>query len=348
MELLRALGTLIESPSPRHARIAAALGLPSPPTPAEHARAVAQQRYPHASVYLGPEGMLGGEARDRIEGFRRALGLGGAERGRGHAAAGDHAATGHAAAGDHAGTGHAAAGHAAAGQAASDRAADHLASLLGLLAALDEWRRKEADAARKALLAEARTTLMWEHLASWTGPYLASFAGCGVAFYEAWASLVGEALARIEGEVALPDYLPAALRAAPPLVDPRREGGGAFVASLLAPARSGVILLRDDLLHLADETGLACRAGERRYVLGAFLGQDPGAALEWLAGHAERWSARVAATSPARIATWWSRRAAETARLLAELAREVQEVPSVVQDAPSTVQNAPITVRNTP
>ena len=33
------------------------------------------QLYPYASVYLGAEGMMGGEARDRIAGFWRALGL---------------------------------------------------------------------------------------------------------------------------------------------------------------------------------------------------------------------------------------------------------------------------------
>ena len=316
-------------------------------------------------MYLGPEGMLGGEARDRIEGFRRALGLGGAGGGPGDRAAGgqagggpgDGTAGGHAGAGpgdraegDHAGAGRAASDRSTAGRAAADDSADHLASLLGLLAALDEWRRREADGAGRALLAQARVTLMWEHLASWAGPYLASYDGCGVAFYEAWAALLGESLARLEGEMAFPDYLPAALRAAPGIEDPRGEGGGpAFIGALLAPARSGVILLRDDLLRLGHETGLACRAGERRYALGAFLGQDPGAALEWLAGHAERWSARVAATGgPARIATWWSQRAAKTARLLAELVAEVQNAPSVVRTPPSVAQTPPSTGQTPP
>ena len=288
MELFRALGTLIESPSAEHARTAAALGLPAVPVPAEHGRVVAQQRYPYASVYLGAEGMMGGDARDRIAGFRRALGT-------------------------------------------PDREPDHLASLLGLLAALDEWQREEDDPARQALLAQARVTLAWEHLASWTGPYLASFDGCGTAFYEAWASLLGEALARLGREMTFPDYLPAALRAAPGLADPRRDGGAAFMAALLAPVCSGVIVLRDDLVRLGDEAGLACRAGERRYVLNSFLSQDPGAALAWLAGHAVRWRARVAATGPAPIAKWWSQRARATARLLSELAADVlTPAPSAV------------------
>ena len=306
MEIFRALGTLIEPPAAEHAHIAAALGLPAAPTAAEHARAVAQQRYPYASVYLGAEGMMGGEARDRIAGFRRALGLGqpGGPRRSAHATA------------------------------------DHLASLLGLLAAVDEWRRRESDGAREALLAQARDTLVWEHLASWAGPYLASFEGCGVAFYDAWASLLRDSLARLYREMAFPDYLPAALRSAPELADPRREGGPAFISALLAPARTGVILLRGDLMRLADETGLACRAGERRYVLNAFFAQDPGAALKWLAGHAERWSKRVAGAGPVPIAKWWSKRAAVTARLLGDLAAEVQTVTSAVQNAASEAQAA--------
>ena len=76
MELYRALGSLIEVPAPEHRRIADALGLPGVPAAAVHGSVVAFQRYPYASVYLGAEGMMGGEARDRIAGFQRALGLG--------------------------------------------------------------------------------------------------------------------------------------------------------------------------------------------------------------------------------------------------------------------------------
>ena len=215
-------------------------------------------------------------------------------------------------------------GERAPGADVPDREADHLASLLGLLAALEQWRREESDPARQALLTQARATLAWEHLASWTGPYLASFEGCGVAFYEGWASLLDDALARLNGEVESPNYLPAALRGAPGFADPRREGGAAFIASLLAPLRSGVILLRDDLERLGDEEGLACRAGERRYVLNAFLAQNPGRTLHWLASHAEAWRERVSGKGPAPIAAWWSERAAGTVLMLNELAGEVQ------------------------
>lgn len=309
MELFRALGALIEAPSPEHAQVAAALGLPAVSTPAEHGRVVTQQRYPYASVYLGAEGMLGGEARDRIAGFRRALGLEGEPEGPSGSGRG-------------------------AAATVPNREPDHLAALLGLLAALGQWRHAEAGPARKALLTQARTTLAWEHLASWTGPYLASFERCGVTFYQAWALLLEEALARLYGEVGFPDYLPAALRAVPGLADPRHEGGPAFIASLLAPVRSGVILLRDDLERLGEDAGLACRAGERRYVLNAFLAQDPGRTLDWLAGHAEVWSRRIAGKGPARIGAWWSERAARTARVLSELALEARTAGPAAAVAP--------------
>ncbi len=292
MELYRALGSLIEVPAPEHRRIAEALGLPEVPGPAVHGAVVAFQRYPCASVYLGTEGMMGGEARDRIAGFRRALGIGEEAGG----------------------------GTPDPQQPGGAPEADHLTSLLALLAALDRWHRDESDAACGALLAEARMTLVWEHIASWTGPYLASFEGCGSRFYEAWAALLAETLSRIEAETAFPDYLPGALRDAPGPADPRDEGSAAFIASLLAPVRSGVILLRDDLVRLGEEAGLACRAGERRYVLGSFLAQDASATLRWLAGHAREWGGRTAGRGPTPIARWWAARAATSAGLMSRLA----------------------------
>jgi hypothetical protein len=73
-EVLRALAALAEPPSLEHAAIASALGLP-PPAPAdEYTDALVFQLPPYASIYLGAEGLLGGEARDRISGFWRALG----------------------------------------------------------------------------------------------------------------------------------------------------------------------------------------------------------------------------------------------------------------------------------
>jgi TorA maturation chaperone TorD len=73
-ELLRALAVLAEPPTPEHDRLAALLDLPMAPTAAAYTSVFVFDLYPYASVYLGAEGMLGGEARDRVAGFFRAAG----------------------------------------------------------------------------------------------------------------------------------------------------------------------------------------------------------------------------------------------------------------------------------
>jgi len=75
VELFRTLGVLLEPPVAAHRPLAELLDLGPPPSAAEHTDLFRFQLYPYASVYLGTEGMLGGEARDRIAGFWRALGL---------------------------------------------------------------------------------------------------------------------------------------------------------------------------------------------------------------------------------------------------------------------------------
>ena len=72
-ELLRALGAIADSPA--DARTAAtALGLGAA-SDAEHTNVFVLNCPPLASVYLGPDGALGGEGTDRTAGFWRALGL---------------------------------------------------------------------------------------------------------------------------------------------------------------------------------------------------------------------------------------------------------------------------------
>ena len=74
MELFRALAVFAEASTPESATVAAALGLGRLPEASEYTETFVFQLYPYASVYLGAEGMLGGEARDLIAGFWRALG----------------------------------------------------------------------------------------------------------------------------------------------------------------------------------------------------------------------------------------------------------------------------------
>src|SRR3982751_5490214 len=74
MELFRALAVLVEPPVAEAARVAEALELGPMPGAATYTELFVFELYPYASVYLGAEGMLGGEARDRVAGFWRALG----------------------------------------------------------------------------------------------------------------------------------------------------------------------------------------------------------------------------------------------------------------------------------
>jgi TorA maturation chaperone TorD len=75
MELFRALAVLVEPPGEEVARVAEALELGSMPEADEYTELFVFQLYPYASVYLGAVGMLGGEARDRVSGFWRALSM---------------------------------------------------------------------------------------------------------------------------------------------------------------------------------------------------------------------------------------------------------------------------------
>lgn len=73
-ELLRALAVLAEPPGAAHARLGGLLGLEGRFDAASYADVFLFQLYPYASVHLGAEGMIGGDARGRVAGFWSALG----------------------------------------------------------------------------------------------------------------------------------------------------------------------------------------------------------------------------------------------------------------------------------
>lgn len=73
-ELFRALGALAEPPGETQIRLADLLDLPKP-SGVDWTEAFVVQLVPCAAIYVGAEGMLGGEAADRVAGFWRALRL---------------------------------------------------------------------------------------------------------------------------------------------------------------------------------------------------------------------------------------------------------------------------------
>lgn len=287
-EVFRALGVLCEPPEEGHARVAGALGLPAVPDASEYTDLFVLHLYPYASVYLGADGMLGGEARDRVAGFWRALRL------------------------------------------APPAEPDHLAALLGLYANLVDREAEEREAPRRLLWRQARSALLHEHLASWLPPYLDRVEAPAPPAYRAWAGLLRAALAEETAAAGAADVLPAHLRDAPPLPDPRRGGSRAFVAGLLTPVRCGMILTRADLARAARELGLGLRMGERRFALAALLSQAPDAVLGWLAAEAGTCASRHAthAGVMGAAARFWADRASAAAHLLDELRASAVEVPS--------------------
>ncbi len=72
-ELLRAAGAVADNPADAGA-VSRALGIPVL-SPHEHTEVFMLNCPPYASVFLGPDGALGGEGADRVAGFWRAIGL---------------------------------------------------------------------------------------------------------------------------------------------------------------------------------------------------------------------------------------------------------------------------------
>lgn len=283
MELFRALAVLAEPPGrPGAARVAEALGLGDVPSEAEYADVFVFRLYPYASVYLGAEGMLGGEARDRVAGFLAAL-----------------------------------------GQAVPSEP-DHLALMLGAYASLAEA-EGAAGAGRRESVRGARRAFLWEHLLSWLPVYLDKLYGVAPPFYRAWGRTLRAALDAEAEELGRQGALPLHLREAAALADPRESSAEEFLKSLLAPARSGVILVRDDIARAARDLDTGVRAGERLFALRSLMGQDAAGALSRLASEADAWVAlhlrRREAHGP--VADWWADRAASTAALLRDLSTDL-------------------------
>ncbi|MHB8613016.1 MAG: TorD/DmsD family molecular chaperone [Candidatus Dormibacteraceae bacterium] len=279
MELFRALACLAEPPGLETDRVADLLELPGRADAADYTELFGLQLWPYASIYVGAEGKLGGEAGDRVGGFWRALHL------------------------------------------TPPAEPDHLAALLGLYATLAESEASEQDPARRRLKRSSRQALLWEHMLSWLPTYVAKLEEIASPFYKTWGDLLREALIGEARGFGAPDRLPLHLREAPVLPNPQTEGADLFLASLLAPVRTGMVLVRGDLGRAARELGLGLRQGERAYVLKALLGQEPAATLRWLATEAGRW-ADIHASMPDELEPargFWRSRAQAGEQLVASL-----------------------------
>ena len=280
-ELLAALGAVCDGPCP--AALAACLGLGTPPPPADHAEVFLLQIHPYASVHLGGEGMLGGQAADRVGGFWRTLGLAPPNPP-------DHLAL-------------VLAGYARLSEEACSEGEQRRARAAGRAAAVLAW---DHLASWAPACLEAVRALGHPFYRAWAELLL--------------EALVDE-MAGLADQGPGAGVVPTPLRLAPdPLsAGPDRTE---LVSGVLAPVRSGVVVTRADLAGACRELGLGLRQGERAYLLGAMLDQSPRATLGWLASHARSWSTRhgsLRATALEPVASWWQGRAERTSEVLAAL-----------------------------
>lgn len=276
MELFRALALFAEPPNKGMARVAEALELGQPPAESEYTQTFLFQLYPYASVYLGAEGMMGGEARDRVAGFWRALGL------------------------------------------KPPAEPDHLAVMLALYAQLAEREREDEHSAEWRT---ARRAFLWEHLLSWLPAYLQKLEEIATPFYRSWGRLLREALFEEIESVGKQRELPLHLRQNLRPADPREHGTEEFLRSLIAPARSGMIITRSDLTRAAHGLGLGVRLGERRFILDSLFNQNPQGVVEWLLKEASLWQDRHLQNQRAlcALAAAWHYKAHAAAKLLEEI-----------------------------
>jgi hypothetical protein len=287
-ELFRALGVLCEPPGPAHPGVAEALDLPGRPTPGRFLEVFGLQLVPYAAPYVGPEGMLGGEAAQRIAGFWRALGY--------------------------------------VPPAEPDHLAALLGLYATLIDAQegedDPARRVLLDRARQALLWEHLLTWVPAYAAAVVSLGDPCYADWAALLAEALSAEAADS-----DPPSLPALHLRAVPAMPS-PDDADEGVGDFVRAVLTPVRSGIVLTRRDLMACAREGGLGMRLGERAFLLRSLLEQDPVAVLDWLGERARWWTAqhRAQASLLGPVAAHWQHRSEITAAAVGQRRSRLQEV----------------------
>lgn len=289
---------LAEPPSEVTPRLVRALGLGGAPDAAAYSDVFLFQLYPYASVHVGAEGMMGGEAQARVAGFWRALG-------RRMPTEPDHLSA----------------------------LVALYASLLEADQGPSDARAVLIRESRGALLREHLEPWVFHFLGRIAEVARGTYAAWAALLSEALRSEV-EVQSSERGSRPLPLHL----RVAPALPDPRTGGAAPFLSGLLAPVRSGMILTRADLARIAGELGLGLRAGERRYALEHLLAQAPGLVLSALAAEARRQGAahQARASWLEASAMFHAARARACAELLEALASEqVDGLEQAAADAAS-------------
>ncbi|MSO82881.1 MAG: hypothetical protein EXQ53_06250 [Acidobacteria bacterium] len=289
-ELFRALAALAEAPTAATPRLADAIGLTAAPTAAEYTDLFVFQLPPYASVYLGPEGMVGGDARDRIAGFWRALG--------------------------------------ATPPPEPDHLVTLLGAYADLLerheAAGDGMQRHQVQTTRRAFLWEHLLSWLPSYLIKAQEIAPGAFRQWAALLMEALLEEAREAGAEPVMPLHLREAPPLGVGDQAPFTEP-----WSLIPALLTPVRSGMILTRADLIRGARSMGVGVGVGDRRTMLRALVEQDPERTVRWLSDEARRWTQRHAelVRDLGPVAEFWQERAEATAEILDPRGARLYAVP---------------------
>ena len=287
VELIRALAALTDTPENAPAGLSVLLGFGVASSRTEHTQLFVFELPPYASIYLGEDGWIGGQAREIIAGFWRAVG-------RKPPREPDHLAV--------------------------------LLGLYAELVQEEAGggaHARMARQARRALIAEHLSPWLFPYLDAVAA---ASDSPVHRAWAATLGDVIAAEMRRlsVEGGGSELDGTGASIHLR--LTRPVEAANQEFLRSVLAPIRSGAILTKRDFRRFARESGLGLRAGERRYMLRNLLAQERTAVLNWLRDHhmraAEGHEVRGRTGSAAGAAAELARRARHTARTLRDLARQ--------------------------
>jgi hypothetical protein len=288
-ELLVALGAICDSPEAARAP-AAALGL-GPVSSEEHTSVFVLNCPPYASIHLGVEGQMGGEAADRAAGYWRVLGLSVPTEP------------------DHLACLLALYGH--LGAALADAASPSA--------------RRAIASARAALLWEH----LWPWVPGYCHAVASLGSEALGAWATTVQTVLATDLVDVPVDPAKQPArtLPLALRLAPAPLS-ADAGLDQMLDALVAPLRSGIVLTRDSVARACRTVGVGLRVAERRFALRAMFEQDLPRTLTWLADEAQQWSEQHRRAGTDCTSRWWAQRAAATAAFMDSLSQERETAPT--------------------
>ena len=189
---------------------------------------------------------------------------------------------------------------------------DHLGTLLMTWSHIWRWQDEEEDDELRALYQRLEKELFWEHIASFAPAYLSAVEECGVEFYARWAERLLRFVQERAQSLGEADALPQHLAMAPPLAELGMPEAIDNFEALLAPVRSGIIVVRDELLDHARARGLGRDVRDRAGVLHQLLQEDLRESLAWLAARSARWADLHREQPFGFVSKEWATRAART------------------------------------